>query len=195
MRIKTIKIFSVLFMLMVLNGCAHYELPFLTGNGTSSANRSHNGTVNVDGVNDGVRSEKIVIKRIPFPVDEYQRLKTNGEGTVKGIISILYNGHEIPGQQTKLYLNPVTSYSNQWYRESYLGGHKMGKSDPRLFNYLKFTASDSSGHFAFYGVPDGRYYVVGTVTCNACGGKHIRIARKITVTNSETVTVLLRKSL
>ncbi len=194
MRFKTIKIFSVLFILMALSGCGHYELPFLTGDKKSS-DPSSNGTVNVDGVNDGVSSEKLVIKRIPFPADEYQQLKTSGDGTVKGSISIIYNGREIPGQQTKLYLNPVTSYSNQWYRESYLGGHKMGKSDPRLFNYLKFTASNAGGQFAFYGVPAGRYYVVGTVKCTECGGKNIRIARKVTVKSSGTVTVLLRKSL
>jgi len=194
MRFKPVQIFSVLFMLIALSGCGHYELPFLTGNQKSSGT-SNNSTVNVDGVNDGVSSEKIVIKRIPFPADEYQQLKTSGDGTVKGTISIMYNGRKIPGKQTKLYLNPVTSYSNQWYRESYLGGHTMGKSDSRLFNYLKFTASNASGQFAFYGVPAGQYYVVGTVKCTECGGKNIRIARKISVKSSGTATVLLRKSL
>ena len=193
MRFKTVQIFSVLSMLIALNGCGHYELPFLTGDRTS--NSSSNSTVNVDGVNDDVSSENIIIKRISFPADEYRQLKTSGDATVKGTISILYNGREIPGKQTKLYLNPVTSYSNQWYRESYLGGHSMGKSDPRLFNYLKFTASNAAGQFAFYGIPAGRYYVVGTVTCAECGGKNIRISRKISVKSSGTVTVLLRKSL
>jgi hypothetical protein len=118
-----------------------------------------------------------------------------GDGVVKGTIAIRFNGHRISGHQTRLYLNPVTSYSNQWYRESYLADHKMGKSDKRLFNYLKFTASDANGVFAFYGVPAGKYYVVGTVKCTECGGKNVRIARRISVSGSNTVTVDLSKSL
>jgi len=67
-------------------------------------------------------------------------------------------GKRIAGSGTRLYLNPVTSYSKQWYEESYLGGYKMQKADPKLFNYLKFTASDSNGVFGFYGVPSGSIY-------------------------------------
>jgi hypothetical protein len=183
----------LIFGLMVLTtGCGHYELPFFQKNGTPGSEA--NSTVDVNGVGDGVTSEKIVIKRIAFPADEYARLKTTGNSTVKGTISVTYNGQRLPGRQTRLYLNPVTSYSNQWYRESYLGGHKMGKSDPRLFNYLKFTASNGAGQFAFYGVAAGKYYVVGTVKCNECGGKNIRIARRVSVNGSNTVTVDLSKS-
>ncbi len=86
---------------------------------------------------------------------------------------------------TRLYLNPITSYSEQWYEESYLGGYKMQEADPRLFNYLKFTASDKNGKFAFYGVPSGSYYLIGTVKCGEeCGYdsmKNIRIATKVSV--------------
>ncbi len=188
-----IRILSTFVMLIALNGCNHIELPFFSG-GHSKGN-SENSTVDVNGVGDDVTSQKIVIKRIAFPADEYARLKTSGDSTVKGSIAIIYNGNRIPGRQTRLYLNPVTSYSNQWYRESYLGRHKMEKSDKRLFNYLKFTASNNSGQFAFYGVPAGQYYVVGTVTCSQCGDKNIRIARRVTVNGSNTVTVDLSKSL
>jgi hypothetical protein len=164
----------------------------LQNNGTRNSNGE--GTVDVHGVGDDVRSQQIVIKRIAFPADEYAHLKTSGNSTVKGTISITYDGRRLPGRQTRLYLNPITSYSNQWYRESYLGGHKMGKSDPRLYNYLKFTASNGNGQFAFFGVPAGKYYVVGTVKCNACGGKNIRIARRVSVNGNNTVTVELSKS-
>jgi len=184
---------SVLFLLLFsLNGCSHYELPFVSG---TNHQKNTSGTVDVRGVNDGVNSQQVLIKRIPFPAEEYSQLKTAGNGTVQGNITVTYNGQVIPGRQTKLYLNPVTSYSNQWYRESYLAGHKMSKSDPRLANYIKVTASDNSGKFAFYAIPAGRYYVVGTVHCDACGGKNVRIARKVTVGSSGTVTVRLNKAL
>jgi hypothetical protein len=90
-----------------------------------------------------------------------------------------------------LYLNPLTSYSEQWYKESYLGGYKMQKADSRLFNYLKFTASDKNGNFAFYGVPSGSYYLIGTVKCGEeCGYdsmKNIRIATKVSVRGNQIV--------
>ena len=132
--------------------------------------------------------------RVPFPVGEYSSLKRSGNGTVKGriYVSDAY-GNKIYGKQTRLYLNPVTSYSRQWYNESYIGGYKMQKADKRLYNYLKFTASNSQGKFAFYGVPSGTYYVIGMVKCGkACGydtPRNIRIAKEVTVSESETVSV------
>lgn len=193
MRLPFIRLFAALFMFVALSGCNHIELPFFDHAAPGEGNSTS--TVDVNGVGDGVTSERVVIKRIAFPADEYARLKASGSSTVKGVIAVTYNGHQILGKETRLYLNPVTSYSRQWYRESYLGGHKMGKSDPKLFNYIKFTSSNVNGQFAFYGVPAGSYYVVGTIHCTSCGGRNIRIARKITVNGSNVATVDLSKSL
>ena len=189
--LRLVLFFSAVF---VLSGCNHIEMPFFNG-WTTAQETNTSSTVDINGVGDDVTSQRIMIKRAPFPADEYKRLQTSGNSTVKGTIAITYNGTRILGRQTRLYLNPVTSYSNQWYRESYLAGHKMEPSDKRLFNYLKFTASNTHGAFAFYGVPAGQYYVVGTVTCPACGNKAIRIARRVTVNGTNTVTVDLSKSL
>jgi len=132
------------------------------------------------------------MERITFPTDEYYRLARSGKGTVSG--SIYVNGtydNRVPGANTRLYLNPVTSYSKQWYHESYLGGYKMQKADSRLFNYLRFTAADSNGKFAFYGVPSGSYYLIGTVSCGSeCGyasEKSIRLAAKVTIRGNQIV--------
>lgn len=135
---------------------------------------------------------KTKMERIAFPVAEYNRLARYGKGTVKGMI-YLKDAYEraIPGKSTRLYLNPVTSYSKQWYNESYIGGYKMQKADDRLFNYLRFTASDTEGRYAFYGVPTGRYYLIGTVKCgNECGystPKSIRIAKEVSVSGNQIV--------
>jgi hypothetical protein len=132
------------------------------------------------------------MQRMEFPVSEYYRLARIGKGTVKGTIYVrdAYD-RRIVGENTRLYLNPVTSYSEQWYEESYLGGYEMQKADPRLFNYLRFTASDKNGKFAFYGVPSGSYYLIGTVKCgDECGYqrvKNIRIATKLTISGNQIV--------
>jgi len=127
------------------------------------------------------------VPRIPFPVNEYHAFATSGQGTIKGKIylTVGYDGTRVLGGGTRLYLNPMTSYSNQWYKVSYIGGKKMQKADARLFNYLRFTAAERDGSFAFYGVPSGKYYLIGTVQCGEeCGyasTKSIRLATKVEV--------------
>ncbi len=138
--------------------------------------------------------------RIAFPVEEYNTLERTGKGTIQGYIYLQdAYGTKINGAKTRLYLNPVTSYSKQWYKESYIGGRKMGKADSRLFNYLKFTASDESGAFAFYGVPTGKYYLIGTVACGTqCGyssSKNVRIATEVFISGNQVLNQDLSRSI
>lgn len=127
------------------------------------------------------------MERIEFPLDEYNQIKKAGRNTVKGSIYVenSHTSQKVMGQKVKLYLNPVTSYSQQWYDESYIGGYKMSKSDPRLFNYLKFTMSDENGKFNFFGVATGNYYLVGTIDCfEECGyskATTIRLVKEVSV--------------
>ncbi len=140
----------------------------------------------------------VMVKRIAFPAAEYSRLSRSGKGTIEGKIYLEGPaGNKVYGAKTRLYLNPVTSYSKQWYNESYLAGKEMDKADDRLFNYLRFTASDTGGKFAFYGVPTGSYYLIGTVSCgNECGygqSKNIRVATEVAVVGNEVVAQDLSK--
>ena len=139
------------------------------------------------------------MERIDFPVDDYKRIKKIGRSTVSGSVYLenSYTSEKVMGKKVKLYLNPVTSYSEQWYQESYLGGYKMSKSDPRLYNYLKFTISNADGKFDFFGVPSGQYYLVGTMSCaSECGfseSQTVRLVKEVSV-GSGTTRVDLMKS-
>ncbi|HQR73711.1 MAG TPA: carboxypeptidase regulatory-like domain-containing protein [Sulfurovum sp.] len=140
------------------------------------------------------------VKRMAFPASEYANLQKLGKGTIKGSIYLKDPyGRQISGSGTRLYLNPVTSYSTQWYEESYLEGNTMQQADSRLFNYLKFTASDSSGRYGFYGVPSGSYYLIGTVKCGQecgfSGTKNVRIAKKVTISGNQILDADLFKTL
>ncbi len=199
-------------LLFLLSGCASHNFatpsPQRASSHTENNPWSHQTNVddgeNIDisdldeniseselGMTEEVQEKKM--KRIAFPLAEYNRLPRTGKGTVKGTIYVNspYD-KKVFGAGTRLYLNPVTSYSDQWYNDSYVGGNKMEKADSRLFNYLKFTAADSSGVFAFYGVPSGSYYLIGTVQCSTeCGydsEKTIRIATRVTVAGNQIVT-------
>ena len=141
-----------------------------------------------------------IIQRMAFPEAEYSSLERTGKGTINGYIFVedVY-GTKVYGKNTKLYLNPITSYSKQWYIDSYLGGKKMSKADNRLFNYIKFTASGDDGRFSFYGVPSGGYYLTGTVVCGTeCGyetPKSIRITTEVFVNGSQIVNHDIHKKL
>jgi len=201
-------LFSSLFTLaLIFSGCTNQNLSFSGGHAAQQPSQSGNSWADDTNINDvyiddldenmtesetAITEESMesVVKRIPFPIGEYNRLARMGKGTVKGTIYVSdYSGKKIPGKGTRLYLNPATSYSDQWYRESYIGGQKMEKADSRLFNYLRFTASDTEGNFAFYGVPTGSYYLIGTVKCGTeCGydtPKSIRIAKKISIQGNQ----------
>jgi len=187
--------FIVTVSVLLLSGCIHRELVISKPNVIQdNATIEESAPAEVDNSN----VDNTVIRRIPFPNSEYTALSRKGKGTVKGAIYILDDsGKRIYGKKTRLYLNPVTSYSKQWYDQSYIGGYKMGKSDKRLFNYLKFTSSNSSGKFAFFGVPNGSYYLIGTVKCGSqCGYesvKDIRIAKEVRISGTDIVTVDLSR--
>jgi hypothetical protein len=202
-------------MLLLLSGCVQNEIVLQPDNTTQNNNDWAKQTnvddedVDISDLDENLTEDETMITeetmearvpRIPFPVQEYRRLSTIGKGTIKGSIYLkdMY-GQRIPGSGTRLYLNPITSYSKQWYQESYLGGAKMEKADPRLFNYLRFTAADKEGNFAFYGVPSGRYYLIGTVKCgNECGydtPKNVRIATQVSVAGNQIVQKDLAKSI
>jgi hypothetical protein len=148
---------------------------------------------------DGVTiSRSEVIERISFPTEEYKYVKKRGRSTVSGKI-YLENSHtslKVTGNKIKLWLNPVTSYSRQWYQESHLGGYKLSKTDARLYNYLKFTYSNNDGKFNFFGVPAGDYYLTGTISCSKeCGfkqNKSIRLVREISVGRGVTTVDLMK---
>ena len=207
-RIVTIAITSFM-AIFLFTGCVQ---PDVRPDGSKSSSSFWGDLTNVDDVNmsdDNLTMSEMMItedgeeyrmERIAFPVSEYNRLPRMGKGTVKGSIYVTdYYDRRIAGESTRLYLNPVTSYSEQWYKESYIGGYKMENADSRLFNYLRFTASDKNGKFAFYGVPSGSYYLIGTVKCgDACGYdsvKNIRIATKVSVQGNQIVQQDLTRTL
>ena len=185
MILKTI---TTLSALILLSGCIHRDL--IISNSANSQEQS------AQEAND--EHANTTIPRVPFPQSEYNNLQKSGKSTVKGKIYITdTDGNNIYGKGTRLYLNPVTSYSRQWYNESYVGGYKMEKADKKLFNYLKFTTSNKKGNFAFFGIPSGSYYVIGVVKCGSeCGydrKKNIRVVQEVTVDGSDIVSIDLSR--
>lgn len=165
--------------------------------------QGHGHDANLDGAIDraemNAQRHDTVMERMPFPVEEYARLRKRGYSTVLGTVYLenLNSGEKIMGEKVKIWLNPVTSYSNQWYEKDYLGGYKLTKIDRRIFNYMKLEYSKSDGKFSFSGVPKGEYYLVGSVKCTkACGlsdnRKNIRLVKRISVGSGVTHVDLMK---
>ena len=123
------------------------------------------------------KTKKITVPRITFPMSEYNRLNKNGTGVVKGKIRVLKkNGEQEIAASSAIYLNPVTSYSEQWYEEGYVKGVKLSPADGRLFQYMRFTSSDKDGNYRFDQVPQGQYFITCEVDCKSgCGENHDEI--------------------
>jgi len=193
-----------IILLSLLTGCVSRDIPIQPQRNTNPYNVND---VDMSDLDENLTESEMLMTeegdekmaRITFPTSEYYSLPRTGRGTIKGTIYISDSyGSRVLGSGTRLYLNPITSYSKQWYVESYLGGNRMQKADARLFNYLKFTAADSNGRFAFYGVPNGSYYLIGTVKCGEqCGyasEKSIRIATRVSVQGNQIVNKDLTRS-
>lgn len=198
--LKNPYISSILLVLIFLfSGCVSRDIP-INPYGSKAPKQNVN-DVDISDLDENLTESEMMmteegeeskLERIPFPTSEYYSLPRSGRGTINGNIYVtdLY-GSRVVGGGTRLYLNPVTSYSKQWYEESYLGGNRMQEADARLFNYLKFTAADSNGKFAFYGVPNGSYYLIGTVKCGeSCGyssEQSIRLATRVSVQGNQVI--------
>ena len=139
------------------------------------------------------------MERMAFPADEYRQLKIIGRSIVSGSV-YLQNSMEdrrVTKKKIRLLLNPVTSYSKQWYQESYLGGYKLSPVDKRISKYLKVEYSNEDGAFRFFGVPRGSYYLIAQISCGAeCGyssNRHIRLVKEIFV-GSDVKNIELMKN-
>lgn len=140
---------------------------------------------------------KPTVERIEFPENEYAQLKSIGSSVVRGQAFLKTMGGDVKfAAGGEILLNPVTSYSNQWF-DAYLNQESIAPHDPRLMQYIRTTIGDGSGRFEFKNVPSGEYYLAAEVTWKTSvyagviqqqGGW---IAKKIRVSDHEEIDVVL----
>lgn len=97
-------------------------------------------------------------------------------------------------------MNPVTSYSNEWYEKLYVQGKNLEAADPRIWDYTKTDIADGEGQFVFKNVPLGSYYVTTAILWEAAVGfqgalvtQGGLVTKKITVNDGETLNVIVTK--
>lgn len=141
------------------------------------------------------------ISRITFPEHEYQGLVKSGTAIVKGQAFLKTRGGDVKmAAGNEIILNPVTSYSNEWYEKEYIQGKPLVEADSRLWKYVIKTVADGSGRFTFKNVPAGQYYVTTRVTWEAATGYHGAlqvqgsvVTKRITVNDGDDIEVILTR--
>lgn len=143
------------------------------------------------------------LPRMSFSEAEYSTLPKSDTGmaTVRGQAFLKTRGGDVKtAAGNQVFLNPVTSYSLEWYRKSYLPNRQMQDADIRLMNYMPMQIADGSGRFVFKNVPAGEYFVTTKVTWEAPTGYNGAlqtqggvVSKRIKVSTTEEVEVVVTK--
>lgn len=142
-----------------------------------------------------------VVPRMAFPQAEYDALPKTGTGVVKGQAFMKTRGGDVKtAAGNPVVLNPVTSYSREWYSKAYMTMMNLDAPDSRQEAYLRRKTADASGRFTFENVPPGEYYVTTAVTWQAPTGYKFAmqeqggmLVEKIVVRNGETVDLVMTR--
>jgi hypothetical protein len=99
-----------------------------------------------------------------FNEQEYAQYAYAGTGTISGQVVVRGEGGQTrPAEGSQVSLNPVTSYSTEWWNRTVVGGLNLRSADEREQKYLRTANTDAEGRFAFADLPRGEYFVVAAL--------------------------------
>lgn len=137
------------------------------------------------------------VARIPFPTAEYSALAKTGTGVVEGQLFMRTVGGDVKfGAGSEISINPITSYSEQWFDAAHRQLVPLDPGDPRQDQYIMITQADGSGNFKFTGVPPGKYFVSGVVqwqvpTQYGLSNQGGRLTNRVTVSDGQITRTIL----
>lgn len=98
-----------------------------------------------------------------FDESEYAPYAKPGTGSISGQAFLKTRGGDVKyGAGNEVVLNPVTTYSTEWFQQAVLQNRRLKPADARTDNYHWVTIADGQGNFRFDNLPAGEYFV-------ACG--------------------------
>ena len=97
--------------------------------------------------------------------EEYAPYEKGGSAVIEGDLCFtLEDGVKKCFDRAQVFINPVTSYSDEWYHRGWAGREALKVPDERAVKMNKMTLSDKNGKYKFEGLAAGSYYV-GAVVC------------------------------
>lgn len=101
---------------------------------------------------------------VPLNTEEYARYRGTGTAVIYGEAFLRTRGGNVKkGTGSKVFMNPVTTYSTEWFERQVIGGQLLEAADERARPYLRETIADSDGRFEFIDLPAGDYYLVSPI--------------------------------
>ena len=127
-------------------------------------------------------------RQTKFILEEYEPYGVLGNGVIEGQAFLWDDdGHLVYGAGKLIFMNPVTTYSTEWWERNVLGQVELEPSkDKRGQYYHWITIADGFGQFRFEGLPPGEYYLGSRVI----EGEQFAYA-KVTLADGERAEILL----
>jgi len=139
----------------------------------------------------------LVERQAQFVESEYASYAGEGTARICGVAYIKTQRGEFKyGAENETYLNPVTSYSTEWYTVEVIGDRSLTKADPKVLAYNRATRADSDGRFCFENIPSGTYYLTCPVEWMYGANSAIKggmAYAQVTVKDGETVNAVLTR--
>lgn len=109
------------------------------------------------------------------------------------VIYLTTNGKETRLNNTRIYMLPQNKEIKNWYTNSYLTN--ISSNNSLTFEYLNATSLNLNQNFAFYGIPEGEYFIIIVSTIGNDFNKKVYIAKKIHVDKRKKIMVVFSKKL
>jgi hypothetical protein len=136
-------------------------------------------------------------RQAAFVEEEYAPYVHPGASTIIGQALVETEDGEVKyGAGSAVYLNPVTTYSTEWFNVGILQGKAMSKPDERVWPYHRSVTTDEKGNFEFNDLAPGEYYLATTISWQIPGEKEpatigVNVGSKVEVGEGETASVIL----
>jgi hypothetical protein len=109
-------------------------------------------------------------RQAQFIEAEYAPYGKPGTSTISGQAFVKTRGGDVRyGAGNEVGLNPVTTYSNEWFEQTVRKQRVMEAADPRCDKYYWETRADGEGRFTFENLPAGEYYVFCVISWEVAG--------------------------
>jgi len=138
-------------------------------------------------------------RQASFVESEYVRFTEEGTGVLVGQAFLKTRAGDVKyAAGNEVVLNPVTSYSTEWFNVGVKGNQALSDPDPRVGTYTRTVVADGEGRFEFRNLPPGDYYVATAIFWEVPSGAYGSltttgdwIGSRVTVRDGETTRIIV----
>jgi len=124
----------------------------------------------------------VIQRQATFIEAEYAPYAGEGDATITGQAFLKTRGGDVKyGAGCVIGLNPVTTYSSEWFQKVILEGLNLSPRDERAVAYHREMMGDGEGRFRFEKLPAGEYYLTCWISWEVDSGYRDRLGMGSTV--------------